>query len=119
MNIINLITGKRKVAKRLIEEYNEILLEGEEMDYERFLEFLRYHNAEVGICAFAHRANIEIKNPKWVKKHVKCDPYGNKDVEYLYGSGNQFWFKIPNFAETKEEAVDLIKKRIEILKTWL
>ncbi len=32
--------------------------------------------------------------------------------------GDAFWCKLPYYADSKKEAIDLIKKRMEILKNW-
>jgi hypothetical protein len=104
---------KKQIAQNLILGYEDLISRGKDMKFTTFIILLHQNGAQDGICNFAQvRLNAKIYNMPFVKVHCKCDSNGTDRLTL-------FWFKIPNNARTKKEAIKLINKRIEILKTWL
>ena len=63
-------------------------------------------NSWVGVCnLYFHKTRVDIKLKPFIRKFGK----------YIR---NTFWCKPPYYADSKKEAIHLIKKRMEILKNW-
>ena len=70
------------------------------------------NNIEIGICNFYFiKFNSIINNKPYIVRY--------SNVFSIGGEGGNFWFKCPKYAKSKKEAVELLQKRINILKTWL
>lgn len=107
---------KKHIAKVCLEVYEKVLEEGKKDNLERFKKRLRKGDCNFGIC----KLYINITGYDQIYKHVI--PYSKP----IFSDGTPdhdrasriFWFKVPYYAESKKEAIDLIKKRMEILKNW-
>lgn len=106
---------KTHVAKTCLGVYEKILLEGKKDNFKNFKNRLIKNHAQFGICSlYFNKERIQVSSKKYMKKYAKTNSFG--DINFF--SSLNYWFKIPILAKTKKEAVDLIKKRIEILKNW-
>lgn len=102
-------------ADKLLEEANQILKEGKKDNFKNFKNRLIKNYAQFGICTlYLNKKLINVSSKKYIKKYAKTCSFG--DINLFSPPG--YWFKIPLLAKTKKEAVDLIKKRMEILKKW-
>ena len=110
------ITNPRKgtkahIAKVCLETYERVLKEGKKDNLASFDRRLYRENAWAGICnLYFNKTRVDIKLKPFMRKYKKTNSLGN-DI------GDAFWCKLPCYADSKKEAIDLIKKRMEILKT--
>lgn len=108
--IHNLIKMKKEdIARKIISIYKRLLEEGKGMNHKDFIFLLSKNNAERGICYLCYtKLKISIYDKKYMKKYV--------DTMVTYGT---YWCLPPYLTRNKRQAVESIRKRIKILKTWL
>lgn len=100
---------KKLVATICLPIYRKVLEEGKKDNLIRFKKRLRSYYAQSGICYLFFQTTLNDCN-KLFEAYGKLSPCGKGCGGYLY--------KIPNYANSKKEAVELIKKRIEFLEKW-
>lgn len=111
------ITNPRKgtkahIAKVCLETYERILKEGKKDNLASFKRRLGRENSWAGICnLYFHKTEVDITFKPFIRKYGKTNRFG----QYI---SNAFWCKLPYYADSKKEAIELIKKRMEILKKW-
>lgn len=108
---------KKHIAKVCLEVYEKLLEEGKKDNLERFKKRLEKQSCHYGICKLYNdktgfNYKKMIKNVHFYSKPIYADGILSSDGIL------RFWFKVPYYAESKKEAIDLIKKRMEILKNW-
>lgn len=110
------ITNPRKgtkahIAKVCLETYERVLKEGKKDNLASFKKRLYKENSWAGVCnLYSHKTGVNIELKPFIERYGKTNSFG--DV------GNIFWYKPPCHADSKKEAIELIKKRMEILKNW-
>lgn len=100
---------KKLVATTCLPIYQKVLKEGKKDNFNVFMKRLESYHAEKGICLLFSSNTNELCH-KFFEKAAKVDAWGYKDGKYLC--------KVPEYANSKKEAVELIKKRIEFLEKW-
>lgn len=112
-SITNPLKGtKAHIAKVCLETYERILKEGKKDNLASFKRRLGRENSWVGVCnLYFHKTRVDIKLKPFIRRYGKTNRLG-KDTN------DAFWCKLPYYADSKKEAIDLIKKRMEILKNW-
>ena len=107
---------KKHIAKTCLEVYEKVLEEGKKDNLERFKKRLRKKDCDYGICKLYKSLDLIDKDfykiINFYSQPIHSDGSLSEDRKL------RFWFKIPYRADSKKEAVDLIKKRMEILKKW-
>lgn len=107
---------KKHIAKTCLEVYEKVLEEGKKDNLERFKKRLRKKDCDYGIC----KLYVSITGCEQISQYIipYAKPIFSDGTPFLERTSRIFWFKVPYHAESKKEAVDLIKKRMEILKKW-
>jgi|LakMenEpi03Aug12_release.lakeMendotaPanAssembly.Ray.scaffolds.fasta_scaffold00478_144 hypothetical protein len=105
----------KKFAKITINKYLKVLklIKFEENLFD-IKEILRVHNADFGVCKMMEGFEKNYTIQDLINDFKVCDSQGNIDNPQI-----PFWFKAPYYAESKDEVIELINKRISILKEWL
>lgn len=100
---------KAHIAKVCLETYERILKEGKKDNLILFKKRLYKENSWAGVChLYFFKTKVHIESKPFIRRYEKTNRHG-KDI---------FWCKIPYLADSKKEAIELIKKRMEILKNW-
>ena len=107
---------KKHIAKTCLEVYEKVLEEGKKDNLERFKKRFRKKDCDFGIC----RLYISITGCEQISQYIipYAKPIFSDGTPFNDHTLRAYWFKVPYHAESKKEAVDLIKKRMEILKKW-
>lgn len=117
LNILLTLKKHRKFAKDAINKYqNALKLIKNEENLWDIHEILEVNNCCYGVCKlmWSHKYfnNQEVQD--LIELYKKCDSWGD-----INPFSNTFWFKTPSHATSKEEVINLIYKRIKVLKEWL
>ena len=111
------ITNPRKgtkahIAKVCLETYERILKEGKKDNLASFKRRLNRENSWSGVCnLYFHKTGVDIDLKPFIRRYGKTNRLGQR-------THNVFWCKVPYYADSKKEAIELIQKRMEILKNW-
>ena len=103
---------KAHIVKVCLETYERVLKEGKKDNLASFKRRLNRENSWSGVCnLYFHKTGVDIDLKPFIKRYGKTNRLG-KNI------GSAFWCKVPYYADSKKEAIELIKKRTEILKNW-
>lgn len=102
---------KAHIVKVCLETYERVLKEGKKDNLASFDSKLYRENVWAGICnLYFKKTGVNIELKPFIERYGKTNSLSNV--------GNTFWCKLPYCADSKKEAIELIKKRMEILKKW-
>ena len=96
---------KQEIITLLIKDYEWAIRQVKRMNYDLIFDFLQKNDLCQGVClaaSFRHNQNVYSKN--WVKKHQVNDGY---------------WANTPEFYGKKEEVIQSLQTRLDILKQEL
>ena len=107
---------KKHIAKVCLEVYEKVLEEGKKDNLERFKKKLSKEYCDFGVC----KLYVSITGYDQISQYIisYAKPIFSDGTPLHDHVSRIFWFKVPYHAESKKEAIDLIKKRMEILKNW-
>ena len=96
---------KKQIVKYCLEEYEKLLKDTKDQSFYNMKKISDERDMLSGVCFFMARSRkVDIYGKKWVSKHC-----GDSSV----------WGPYPKWAQSKEEFIERIQTRIDILKLEL
>lgn len=108
--------SKKLIAQTCLPIYKELLEKGKKDSKAKFLNRLERQCANYGICAVYDNLPSPIGDIYGflsIIKICKVDKFGKND--FFTG----WYYKVPEVCETKQEMVECINKRVQLLESWL